>query len=197
MNNPKQSVVESSKNEVIPEKYIWQQHWVMSERDPIRPRWLNPDYVEHIEKRLAVANEVVQHLTASNEERLRRNRQLQEEIDRLRAELDRIAAIAADTSMAHEDRVYAIADVSRSSLAGSESPKRDTEAANTEVLRLRAAMRGLMPDGWDDGTMDHMPGIKAARLALAGVTDETQGTPCDSAQNDRVRPEDETDAAHD
>lgn len=113
---------------------------------------------------------------------------------RLRADMARIAAIAADTSMAHEDRVYAISDVSRSSLADSESPKRDTEAANTEVLRLRAAMRGLMPDGWDDGTMDHMPGIKAARLALAGVTVETQGTPCDSVRDNRVRPEDETSA---
>ena len=34
---------------------------------------------------------------------------------------------------------------------------------------LVKALRGLMPDGWDDpdGHMDHMPGIKAARLALA------------------------------
>lgn len=29
-----------------------------------------------------------------------------------------------------------------------------------------AALQGLMPDGWDDGTMDHMPGIKTARLVL-------------------------------
>lgn len=34
--------------------------------------------------------------------------------------------------------------------------------------QLVAALRGLMPEGWDDpdGHMDHMPGIKAARLLL-------------------------------
>lgn len=33
---------------------------------------------------------------------------------------------------------------------------------------LLAAMAELMPDGWaDDETMDHMPGIKAARLVIA------------------------------
>lgn len=31
---------------------------------------------------------------------------------------------------------------------------------------MLAALKGLMPRGWDDGTMDHMPGVKAARLAI-------------------------------
>lgn len=31
---------------------------------------------------------------------------------------------------------------------------------------LRDALRELLPRGWRDGTMDHMPGVKAARLAL-------------------------------
>lgn len=32
---------------------------------------------------------------------------------------------------------------------------------------LLAAVRALLPRGWRDGTMDHMPGVKVARLALA------------------------------
>lgn len=34
---------------------------------------------------------------------------------------------------------------------------------------LLAALKALMPKGeaWRDGTMDHMPGIKQARLAIA------------------------------
>ena len=32
---------------------------------------------------------------------------------------------------------------------------------------LYAATKALMPEGWDDGVMDHMPGIKFARLAIA------------------------------
>lgn len=34
---------------------------------------------------------------------------------------------------------------------------------------LVKALRGLMPENWDDpdGHMDHMPGIKTARLLLA------------------------------
>lgn len=35
---------------------------------------------------------------------------------------------------------------------------------------LLAALRELLPEGWDDGTMDHMPGVKAARLAIAKAT---------------------------
>jgi hypothetical protein len=37
---------------------------------------------------------------------------------------------------------------------------------NKERERLRTALRGLLPRGWRDGTMDHMPGVKAAREAL-------------------------------
>lgn len=32
---------------------------------------------------------------------------------------------------------------------------------------LYEALAGLMPEGWDTGIMDHMPGIKSAREALA------------------------------
>lgn len=32
---------------------------------------------------------------------------------------------------------------------------------------LLKAVRGLLPRGWRDGTMDHMRGVKAARLAIA------------------------------
>lgn len=38
-------------------------------------------------------------------------------------------------------------------------------AAAPELL---AALKALLPDGWgDDDVMDHMPGVKAARLAIA------------------------------
>jgi hypothetical protein len=38
-------------------------------------------------------------------------------------------------------------------------------AAAPELL---AALKEIMPDGWgENSTMDHMPGIKAARLAIA------------------------------
>lgn len=32
---------------------------------------------------------------------------------------------------------------------------------------LLAACKALLPQGWDDGVMDHMPGVKMARLAIA------------------------------
>jgi hypothetical protein len=32
---------------------------------------------------------------------------------------------------------------------------------------LYVAAKGLMPEGWDEGHMDHMPGIKVAREAIA------------------------------
>lgn len=33
---------------------------------------------------------------------------------------------------------------------------------------LLAALKAIAPDGWlDDDTMDHMPGVKAARAAIA------------------------------
>jgi hypothetical protein len=40
------------------------------------------------------------------------------------------------------------------------------QTALNAIERLRAALRGLLPRGWRDGTMDHMPGVKAAREAL-------------------------------
>lgn len=40
------------------------------------------------------------------------------------------------------------------------------EQLSAEVKQLRAALSGLLPRGWRDGTMDHMRGVKAARLAL-------------------------------
>lgn len=35
---------------------------------------------------------------------------------------------------------------------------------------LLQAVRGLLPRRWRDGAMDHMPGVKAARLAIAKAT---------------------------
>ena len=32
---------------------------------------------------------------------------------------------------------------------------------------LLAALKALLPEGWDDGVMDHMPGVFAARSAIA------------------------------
>jgi hypothetical protein len=37
-------------------------------------------------------------------------------------------------------------------------------AAAPELLE---ACKALLPEGWDDGVMDHIPGIKLARLAIA------------------------------
>jgi hypothetical protein len=47
-----------------------------------------------------------------------------------------------------------------------------TEAeANARLMaaapELLAACKALMPEGWDEGHMDHMPGIKLARIAIA------------------------------
>ena len=36
-----------------------------------------------------------------------------------------------------------------------------------ELLQsLLRALKALLPEGWGDGTMDHMPGVKEARLAI-------------------------------
>ena len=40
-------------------------------------------------------------------------------------------------------------------------------AANAARLELLAALKALLPKGWDDGMMDHMPAIKVARTAIA------------------------------
>ena len=38
---------------------------------------------------------------------------------------------------------------------------------------LLAAVKALLPEGWgDDDTMDHMPGVKLARAAIAKATGE-------------------------
>ncbi len=43
-------------------------------------------------------------------------------------------------------------------------------------VQLRAALRDLIPEGWESGHMDHMPGIKTARLLLGlGPVDNTSG----------------------
>lgn len=46
-----------------------------------------------------------------------------------------------------------------------------TGVANARLIAaapdLLAACKALMPEGWDEGHMDHMPGIKLARLAIA------------------------------
>lgn len=49
----------------------------------------------------------------------------------------------------------------------------DNPAADCRLIaaapELLEALKALMPegDGWYDGTMDHMPGVKLARLAIA------------------------------
>lgn len=49
-----------------------------------------------------------------------------------------------------------------------ETDRRSEEAAfYAAAPDLLAACKALMPDGWDEGHMDHMPGIKLARLAIA------------------------------
>lgn len=37
---------------------------------------------------------------------------------------------------------------------------------------LLAALEAMIPEGWDDGAMDHMPGIKQARAAIAKARGE-------------------------
>ena len=34
---------------------------------------------------------------------------------------------------------------------------------------LLMALKGLLPEGWDDGSMDHMPGVRVARIAIANA----------------------------
>lgn len=53
----------------------------------------------------------------------------------------------------------------------------DYDHVVAENNTLRKALGGLLPKGkgWRDGTMDHMPGVKAARLALK-QTERTSGT---------------------
>ncbi|MHB8272785.1 hypothetical protein [Bradyrhizobium sp.] len=50
-----------------------------------------------------------------------------------------------------------------------ECPKHPMSELKKLFLLTRSALRGLLPPGWDDGVMDHMPGVKAARLALEGA----------------------------
>lgn len=46
-----------------------------------------------------------------------------------------------------------------------ESTVRPLLSTNAELL---AALKAIAPEGWlDDGTMDHMPGVKLARAAVA------------------------------
>lgn len=53
---------------------------------------------------------------------------------------------------------------------GKKGPQ-DVARANAFLIAaspdLLAALKALMPEGWaDDNTMDHMPGVKQARLAI-------------------------------
>jgi len=44
------------------------------------------------------------------------------------------------------------------------------ESTRAELLK---ALKELMPEGWgDDNTMDHMPGVRNARLAIAKAEEE-------------------------
>lgn len=47
----------------------------------------------------------------------------------------------------------------------------DISIANARLIaaapELLEACKSLLPEGWDDGVMDHMPGVKIARLAIA------------------------------
>jgi hypothetical protein len=52
------------------------------------------------------------------------------------------------------------------------SSKRKVVSQKSCALHLAAAdlltaCKALLPSGWDDGVMDHMPGVKIARLAIA------------------------------
>ncbi len=46
---------------------------------------------------------------------------------------------------------------------------------------LLDALRGLLPEGWGEGHMDHMPGVLAARLAIAKAEDRHDPAPTDAA----------------
>lgn len=39
-----------------------------------------------------------------------------------------------------------------------------------EHADLLAALKALLPKDWRDGTMDHMPGVKQARQAIANAS---------------------------
>ena len=57
-------------------------------------------------------------------------------------------------------------DGARKAFVRSDTPP--VSRAQSLVVDLLDALEGLMPEGWgDDDTMDHMPGVKAARLAIA------------------------------
>jgi hypothetical protein len=36
---------------------------------------------------------------------------------------------------------------------------------------LLAALKAMLPEGWDDGSMDHMPGVREARRAIVRATE--------------------------
>lgn len=38
-----------------------------------------------------------------------------------------------------------------------------------ESPELLGALKDMLPEGWDDGTMDHMPGVKRARMVISRV----------------------------
>lgn len=53
------------------------------------------------------------------------------------------------------------------------TPREDADNARLLAAspQLLAALQKLLPQGWDDGTMDHIPGVKEAREAIAAATE--------------------------
>lgn len=70
----------TSKNEVPP-KRIYAERWVISEKEPTRPSWINPAYVEWVEARLSEANTELAQADQARAE-------WKQESDRLRAALE-------------------------------------------------------------------------------------------------------------
>ncbi|CAH2603814.1 conserved protein of unknown function [Rhodovastum atsumiense] len=82
------------------------------------------------------------------------------ELDRLRAETQRLQA---DVERLTRERDEAI-DRGAQAL---ERQDQNYRARLATAERLAEAVHGLIPEGWDTGAMDHMPGIADARAALA------------------------------
>jgi len=57
-------------------------------------------------------------------------------------------------------------DALRAALRQRDAAWAKVEKLTSENRQLRKALSGVVPRGWRDGSMDHMRGIKAARMAL-------------------------------
>jgi hypothetical protein len=51
-------------------------------------------------------------------------------------------------------------------------------ALHEAAPELLKALKALLPKGWGDGTMDHMPGVKQAREAIAKATEPIAPEDC-------------------